>query len=127
MRLAAGLATALLSLPAHADTPRSIAKIVVDEGLAMHRDRALHPDAPLPDFAEAAARRSQILQDVRAVLSVSAERTSLDAGEIHYTAWQVTGFWLAHGETLAEIARVKQKDAPARVAEAIDLMLKEQR
>jgi hypothetical protein len=130
--------TAALALPAYADpAPRSIAEIVMTEGLAMHRERALHPDKPGPDFAEAAAHRARILRDVSAVLNASDRETverftsstgpSGIKGEACYTAWQVTSFWLAHGETLTEIARVKAADAPARVAEAIDLMLKEQR
>lgn len=137
MRLAAGLAAALLTLPSHADPARSVAEIVVAEGLAMHLDRAVHPDKPAPDFPEAAAHRSQILQDVRAVLAADDSETAKRftsgtgpsgiKGEAYYAAWQVTGFWLAHGETLAEIAHVKESDAPARVAEAIDLMLKERR
>ncbi len=130
--------TAALAAQVHAEPPaRSIAEIVMDQGLAMHRERGLHPDKPGPDFSDAAANRTGILQDVRAVLNADDAETvkrftvgigpSGVKGEAYYTAWQVTGFWLAHGETLAEIARVKKADAPARVAEAIDLMLKEQR
>ncbi len=126
MRLAAGLAAALFALAAHADPARNIAEIVVTEGLAMHQDRALHPDRPGPDFAEAAAHRSQILQDVRAVLAAN-ESETVKCSEVDYTAWQVVGFWLAHGETFAEIAQIKEADAPARVGEAINLMLKERR
>ncbi len=129
--------TAVLACPAHADPARSIAEIVVTDGLAMHADRAVHPEKPGPDFAAAAARRAQVLQDVRAVLSAADSGTvqrfttgigpSGIKGEADYTAWQVVAFWLAHGETVTEIARVKKTDAPARVAEAIDLMLKEPR
>jgi hypothetical protein len=132
------LVTAALAGPAHADPmPRSIAEIVVAEGQAMHRDRSLHPEKPGPDFAEAAAHRSQVLQDVRAVLGASDSETVTRftsgkgpagiTGEAYYTAWQVVAFWLAHGETPTEIARVKETDAPERVREAINLMLKESR
>ena len=129
--------TAALALPAYAGPPHSIAGIVIAEGLAMRAERGLHPDKPGPDFAEAAAHRTQILQDVRAVLDAGDAGTvqrftvgkgpSGIAGEAYYTAWQVTGFWLAHGVTLTEISRIEDQDAPARVGEAIDLMLKEKR
>jgi len=74
----------------------------------------------------------EILRDIRAVLGARDSETvsrftSGTNGAADYVAWEVTGFWLAHGETLDEIARVKESDAPARVGEAIDLMLKEQR
>jgi hypothetical protein len=130
--------TAALAVPTYADPmPRSIAEIVMTEGLAMHQERGLHPERPGPDFAEAAAHRAEVLRDVLAVLAASDSETVSRftsgkgptgiAGEAYYTAWQVVGFWLAHGETHAEIARIKAADAPARVGEAIDLMLKEQR
>ncbi len=137
-RLVILMMTAALASPAYADPQaRSIGEIVVTEGLAMHRERGLHPEKPSPAFTEAATHRSQVLQDVRAVLNTGDSETvtrfttgtgpSGVKGEAYYTAWQVVGFWLAHGETVAEIARVKEADAPARVAEAIDLMLKEPR
>jgi hypothetical protein len=130
-------ATAALALPAYAEPARNIAEIVAADGLAMRQDRSLHPDKPSPDFPKAAAHRAEILRDVRAVLraddgdTVARFTTGIGpAGirdELHYVAWEVYGFWLAHGESFTEIARVEGKDAPARVGEAIDLMLKEQR
>ncbi len=134
IRLATGLAAFGLALPAHAAT---VAEIVVSDGLAMRAERSLHPDRPGPDFTEAEAHRAQILQDVRAVLDADDPETVQRftsgkgpagvAGEARYAAWQVTGFWLAHGVTVAEISRIKGMNAPARVAEAIALMLKEPR
>jgi hypothetical protein len=124
---------------------RSIGETVMAEGLAMRVARSLYPEKPDTEFvearpgwfAEATTHRAQILQDVRAALNASdgatVMRFTMDKGpagierEAYYAAWEVVGFWLAHGETFAEIARVKEADAPARVGEAIDLMLKEPR
>jgi hypothetical protein len=142
---AALFATTAQAQPAPDRTGHTIGALVLKQGLAMRLARARNPQ--MPDiafvetrpgwFAQANARRTQILQDIRAALNAdnAATLTRLTAGpgpagierEIDYAGWQVVGFWLAHGETFAEIARVKENDAPARVAEAIDLMLKEPR
>jgi len=126
-RAALALAAILAIASAQADpAPPTIAEIVVTEGLAMRAERNAHPDRPGPDFAE--AHRTRILSDVRAALTARDPGTvARVTTETRYAGWQVTGFWLAHGETVAEIAQVKGRDAPARVAEAIDLMLKEPR
>ena len=122
-------AFAFAAITARADpVPRPFAAVVIAAGLKLRTDRAAHPDHPTPDFAAADARRAQILQSVRTALSATdAETAARLTDEARYAGWQVVGFWLAHGESFAEIARVKEADAPARVAEAIDLMLKEPR
>jgi hypothetical protein len=124
---------------------RSIGETVLAEGLAMRVARGLFPAEPETDFvesrpgwfADANAKRGRILVDVRAVLNDSdrATVTRFTAGtgpagverEAYYVAWLVTGYWLSHGETYAEIAHVKEQDAPTRVAEAIDKLLMEGR
>jgi hypothetical protein len=124
---------------------RSIGETVLAEGLAMRIARGLFPAEPETDFiesrpgwfAEANAKRGRILLDVRAVLNDRdrATVTRFTAGtgpagverEAYYVAWLVTGYWLSHGETYAEIAHVKEQDAPTRVAEAIDKLLMEGR
>jgi hypothetical protein len=123
----------------------SIGETVLAEGLAMRVARGLFPAQPESDFiearpgwlAEANAKRGRILLDVRAVLNDSdgATVTRFTKGtgpaglerEAYYVAWLVTGYWLSHGETYAEIAHVKELDAPTRVAEAIDKLLLESR
>jgi hypothetical protein len=124
---------------------RSIGETVLAEGLAMRVARNLFPAEPETDFietrpgwfADANAKRGRILLDVRAVLNDSDRATVArftsgtgPAGlecEAYYVAWLVTGYWLSHGESYAEIARVKAQDAPTRVAEAIDKLLAEGR
>jgi hypothetical protein len=123
----------------------TIGETVLAEGLAMRVARTLFPDRPENDFvearpgwlAEADAKRGRILLDVRSVLNDkdgdTVTRFTMGQGpaglerEAYYAAWLVTGYWLAHGETFAEIARVKEPDAPTRVAEAIDKLLLEQK
>jgi len=126
--------------PAARAEQRNVAEIVLADGLAMRTAHKQFPDRPFIDappgwLAEAAAKRAQILHDVRAVLNdsdgptVAAFTTGIGpagiAHEAGYAAWIVTGYLMAHGETDAEIAEVKSKDAPARVGEAIDKMLAE--
>ena len=124
---------------------RTIGETVLAEGLAMHVARSLFPDRPETDFveartgwlSEATAKRGRILLDVRNVLNEkdadTVTRFTMGAGpsgierEAYYVAWLVTGYWLSHGETLDEIAHVKEENAPTRVAEAIDKVLLEMR
>ncbi len=124
---------------------RTIGETVLAEGLAMRVARSLFPDRPETDFVEARTgwlseantQRGRILLDVRAVLNEknadTLPRFTMETGpsgierEAYYVAWLVTGYWLSHGETFAEIARVKEENAPTRVAEAIDKLLLEMR
>jgi hypothetical protein len=138
LRLAA-LAALLIAPPAQAER-RNIGEIVLADGLAMRAAHRQSPDRPFiaarPGWlAEAATKRARILRDIRAVLDANDRPTVTifttgigPAGierEASYAAWIVTGYLLAHGETDAEIAQVAEKDAPARVGEAIDKMLAE--
>jgi len=43
--------------------------------------------------------------------------------EAYYTGWAVVGYWLEHGMTFAEIARVLEKEMSRRVGETIDTLL----
>jgi len=121
----------------------TIGAIVLAEGLKMRLERQRFPDRPDSEifraepgwFDEASARRAAILHDIRAVLNAddagTAARFTTGIGpagirrETTYAGWLVTGYWLSHGETYTEIAHVAEKDAPARVAEAIDKLLAE--
>jgi hypothetical protein len=43
--------------------------------------------------------------------------------EAYYAGWAVVGYWLEHGMTFAEIARIPEKEMPRRVGETIDTLL----
>ena len=123
---------------------RTIAETVLSEGLAMRAAQHLYPERPAASFVEmssepgwlakADAIRPRILRDVRTALSSESSedvmRFTMGVGpagidrEAYYVGWTVVGYWLAHGMTYAEIARIKEADAPARVGAAIDEMLK---
>ena len=147
VRLIAGFVGTVLALASagtlRAQPNRNIAGLIIAEGLKARAARAELPGTPVAvlfampaGWLDAAKdRRTPILLDVRAVLrrndeeAVRAFTVAVGPagvkGEALYAAWVITGYWLAHGETYDEIARVEEKDAPARVAEAIDKMLAE--
>jgi len=43
--------------------------------------------------------------------------------EAYYAGWLVVGYWLEHGMTFADIARVPEKEMPQRVNEVIEKLL----
>jgi len=121
---------------------RSIGTTALTEGLAMRVTQQLlphhHPEAYYVEarpgwFAEAAKLRDGILKDVReAVESDKSEdvmRFTMGKGpsgierEAYYAGWVVVGYWLDHGMTMAEIARIPEKDMPRRVGETLDTLL----
>ncbi len=119
---------------------RTVGETVLAEGLAMRTAQALYPDRPAASFVALApgwlarcdARRDRILGDVRTALPSSRSddvmRFTMGTGpagvdrEAYYVGWIVVDWWLHHGLTLADIARIPEADAPARVAAAIDAM-----
>jgi predicted Zn-dependent protease DUF2268 len=125
---------------------RTVAETVLAEGLAMRATQHLYPDRPAASFVEMASdpgwlakadtRRARILRDVRSALASNSSddvmRFTMGVGpagidrEAYYVGWTVVGYWLAHGLTYADIARIKEADAPARVGAAIDAMLQPQ-
>lgn len=124
---------------------RTVAETTLAEGLAMRTAHRLYPEVPEAEIvsgrpgwlAEADARSRAILADLKPVLasdkSADVFRYTIGKGgagierEAYYAGWRVTGFWLAHGMTLADIARIPEAEAPARVAAAIDAILAEAR
>jgi hypothetical protein len=84
-------------------------------------------------FDEAAKSRSAILKDVRdATASDKSDdvmRFTMGKGpsgierEAYYAGWVVVGYWLDHGMSFADIARIPEKEMPGRVREAIDALL----
>lgn len=121
---------------------RTIGETVLAEGLAMRATQHLYPGRPATTFVEtpdepgwlakADKLRPRILSDVRGALASSRSddvlRFTIGKGpsgidrEAYYAGWQVVGYWLAHGLTYADIARIPERDAPRRVGEALDAM-----
>ena len=120
---------------------RTVGETVLAEGLAMRTAQALFPDRPAAAFVELTpgwlarsdALRPRILRDVRTALASSRSddvmRFTMGTGpagvdrEAYYAGWIVVDWWLRHGLTLADIARIPEAEAPARVGAAIDAML----
>ncbi|ATQ42026.1 hypothetical protein [Caulobacter mirabilis] len=120
---------------------RSIGVTALSEGLAMRVAHALHPDRSPEEitshrpgwFAEATAKRRQILADVRDAAALSGSddvhRFTIGKGpagierEAYYAGWVVVGALHDQGLSWAQIARIPEADAPARLAAAIDALL----
>ena len=120
---------------------RTIGTTVLTEGLAMRATQRLlpgHPDAYYCEarpgwFDQAAKLRNGILQDVRTAIhsdkSEDVMRFTIGKGpsgierEAYYAGWVVVGYWLDHGMTFADIARIPEKEMPRRVAEVIDALV----
>jgi hypothetical protein len=122
---------------------RTVGTTVLTEGLAMRVTQKLNPDVPSTEFiegrpgwlAEADSKRIAILKDVQGVLSSKAAddvmRYTIGKGqagierEAYYAGWLVVGYWLEHGMSFADIARIAESDMPDRVGEAIQKLLAE--
>lgn len=120
---------------------RSIGTTVLSEGLAMRVTEKLNPGRPARDFVEATPgwleratlRRREILLGILPYLdsaksedvmlfTIGHGATGLER-EAYYAGWEVVGYLLEHGISFAEIARIPEKDMPARVAEALNALL----
>jgi hypothetical protein len=121
---------------------RSIGETALAEGLAMRVTQHLYPTVPIinlveaPDepgwLAKADKLRPRILADVRSSLSSSRSsdvfRFTMGLGpsgidrEAYYVGWEVVGYWLAHGRSYADIARIPESQAPEEVGRALDAM-----
>lgn len=122
---------------------RTIGETVLAEGLAVRVTQRLYPDLPEGAFIErqpgwlneCAARRRQILLDVKSALasdrSEDVFRFTIGKGpagverEAYYAGWLVVDYWTRHGLSYAEIARIPEAQAPGRVSAAIDGLLAE--
>lgn len=122
---------------------RTIGETVLAEGLATRVTQHLYPALPERTFIErepgwleqCAARRREILLDVKSALASSGSedvfRYTIGKGpagverEAYYAGWLVVDYWTRHGLTYAEIARIPEAQAPARVSAAIDGLLSE--
>ena len=120
---------------------RTVGTTVLTEGLAMRvtqklipgRSEAVYVETRPGWFAEATKLRPAILKDVRRALdsdkSEDVMRFTMGKGpsglerEAYYAGWLVVGYWLDHGMTFAEIARIPEAEMPQRVEEAIEKLL----
>ena len=120
---------------------RTIGTTVLTEGLAMRVTQKLVPgrteagyvEAQPGWFAEATKARTAILKDIVPVLasdkSDDVMRFTVGKGpsglerEAYYAGWLVVGYWLEHGMTFADIARIPEKEMPQRVNEVIEKLL----
>lgn len=122
---------------------RTIGATVLSEGLAMRTTEHLFPGKPDASFIEmksdpgwlrrAAAKRLAILRDVRSALDSSKSddvfRYTMGIGpagidrEAYYAGWLVVGYWLKHGMTYRDIARIPEQNAPERVGKTLDAMI----
>jgi uncharacterized protein YjaZ len=117
---------------------RSIGATVLSEGLAMRVTQELNPDlsdASYVDFTpgwlvKADKKREEIIKGIKPFLfsSDSADVMKFTMGngttgierEAYYVGWIVVKYWMEKGMTLAEIARIPEKEMPNKVAEALD-------
>jgi uncharacterized protein YjaZ len=120
---------------------RTIGTIVLTEGFASRVTQEFHPEKPETDAIEythgwleqAEASRSAILKGIRPYLTSKSfddiMRFTMGKGpnglerEAYYAGWVVVGYWLKHGMSFGEIARIAENDMPKRVDEAIEAIL----
>jgi hypothetical protein len=120
---------------------RTVGTTVLTEGLAMRVTERLNPELPSTAFvegrpgwlAEADSKRSSILKDIQGVLSSNSSddvlRYTIGRGqagierEAYYAGWLVVGYWLDHGMTFGDIARIPEAQMPARVGDVIQKLL----
>ena len=123
------------------DWIRTIGATVVSEGLAMRTSQKLFPNDPPERLAEhspgwlkaADAKRGEILKSIQPALgsdkSEDVMRFTMGQGpnglerEAYYVGWIVVGHWLEKGMSLADVARIPEKEMPARVAATIEKLI----
>jgi hypothetical protein len=122
---------------------RSVGATVVSEGVSLHVTRKLFPNASDADVAEhtkgwlkaADEKRREILRGILPALtsdkSEDVMRFTMGKGtaglerEAYYAGWVIVGEWLREGMTLADVARIPEKETPQRVAATIERLLKQ--
>jgi hypothetical protein len=120
---------------------RTVGTTVLTEGLAMRVTQRLVPGLPETAYvearpgwlAEADSKRIPILKDIQGVLGSNSSddvlRYTMGKGqtgierEAYYAGWLVVGYWLEHGMTFAEIARIPEAQMPVRVGAVIQELL----
>lgn len=120
---------------------RSLGTIVVTEGLAMRVTQKLFPEHPDKDFtdytpgwlAKIQTHKNQILKNIQPYLFSDniddVMKFTMGQGylgfdrEAYYVGWIVVGYWLKHGMSFADIARISEKDMPQRVQKTIKIIL----
>lgn len=124
---------------------RTLARVIFEEGLAMHVSRAVAPG--FPDgayvshdagwYAAATARRDALLRGLRPFLAAhdagTVLRFTLGTGsqglerEAYFAGWAVVGRLLAHGAHYAALARIPEAELPALVDRVLAELIAENR
>lgn len=127
--------THLIHLPLSGSTggwTRSLAALIVQEGLATRSAAALYPDAPLGWqvgeenwLRTCETQRAVLTADALPLLNDSSDETLLRFLQPHpicgmertayALGWWLVGEWLAQGRTLSELARIPETDLPELV------------
>ncbi|MGN3974828.1 hypothetical protein [Tsuneonella sp. SYSU-LHT278] len=123
---------------------RTLARVIFEEGLAMHVAKAVGPRAAVEDyiehspgwFAKAMEKRHPILTDLMPHLSTADQETvfkyTMGTGsqgferEAYLAGWLVIGQLLADGFTFAELARVPEHRMPQLVETTVRKLLEDQ-
>jgi hypothetical protein len=122
---------------------RTIGTTVVTEGLAMRVTQKLfpsHPDSDFTDYtpgwlAAIQKHKTAVLKNIQPFLSsdnindvmrftMGKDKLGFER-QAYYVGWIVVGYWLKHGRSFAEIARIPEKEMPSQVQKTITLILKE--
>ncbi len=121
---------------------RRIGVIVVTEGLAMRATQLILPGRPDADYTEytkgwlekATTKNNAILNDVSQKLFSDADADIMNftmgtgpsglEREAYYAGWVVVGYWLNHGRSFADIARIPEKNMPGEVDATLKKMTK---
>ena len=122
---------------------RTIGTTVVTEGLAMRVTQKLfpgHPDSDFTDYspgwlASISKHKKEVLENIQPFLfsdntndvmrfTMGKDKLGFER-QAYYVGWIVVGYWLNHGKSFAEIARIPEKQMPTQVQKTIALILKE--
>lgn len=122
---------------------RTIGTTVVTEGLAMRVTQKLfpgHPDSDFTDYtpgwlASIKKHKTEVLKNIQPYLfsdnindvmrfTMGKDKLGFER-QAYYVGWVVVGYWLNHGKSFAEIARIPEKEMPAEVQKTIALILKD--
>ncbi|MDP9120296.1 MAG: hypothetical protein M3O15_02850 [Acidobacteriota bacterium] len=120
---------------------RTIGAVAVPEGLASRVTQKLFPGRPDAEsieytpgwLAKAGKRQAEILKGIRPFLTSRKPddimRFTMGTGpaglerEAYYAGWVVVGYWLSHGMSFADVARIPEAEMPRRMADTIDTLL----
>jgi hypothetical protein len=122
---------------------RTIGTTIVTEGLAMRVTQKLfpgHPDSDFTDYspgwlAAISKHKTEVLKNIQPFLfsdntndimrfTMGKDKLGFER-QAYYVGWIVVGYWLKHGKSFAEIARIPENEMPAQVQKTIAIILNE--